>query len=223
MLILGSKLNKQDILDIFYLKNLKLAYKFINESKKHKVFTMKNKSILFLSFCILMATGCDGQEKYPKMNHEKALKELTCKDCTIVKVNISKESQNCLKNKEVKFPIYLRVWGDNRLLSYGFLDLPVVEGNYTGSIKDSYSYESGAFDTFLWGKWQAIDTFGKAEINYNVNDNFIQLSAPSELIKNNRYSYIEKDIEGLLNSYCYYVKDYIEVNKDMHSWEKIKK
>lgn len=184
---------------------------------------MKNKSILFLSFCILMATGCDRQDIYPKMNQEQALKDLTCKDCTIVKVNISKQSQNCLNNKEVKFPIYLRVFGNDRLLSYGFLDLPITKENYTGSIKKSYSYESGAFDSFLWGKWQYIDTFGKAEINYNHNDSFIQLSVPLELIKNNRYSYIEKDIEGMLNSYCYYVEDYINVNKDMHSWEKIKK
>lgn len=186
-----------------------------------KEYPLTSTSVLLFSFLFL--SGCDEDKLYPDITKEQALNTIKCKNCSTFKVKISKSIQNCLSNKETEFPIYLRTQYNNSLLMYGFLNLPLSKNNYTGSVQSRFTNSQSLYDDdFLWGKWDNMNEYGKAEINYNKYASFIQLSVPNEFIKNNRYSDIEQDVNGLLDNYCYQVEEYITINKDVNSWEQIK-
>lgn len=186
-----------------------------------------NKYIIFTGIIALITlSGCEYEDKLIKMDDNRLQKELNCKKCESVKLDVPDNIQQCFSNKKIKLPIYIKssksdsvfITANNTIFAMGFLDIPVkkeVSGSYPGYVKTYYS--SRGFSDFE-STWGDIGYYNEANFDYQKGS--YVFFASKGFFEKNKQSSVKKELFRLLAEYCDTAEYYIDVYNDNLSWIK---
>lgn len=186
-----------------------------------------NKYTIFAGIIALTTlSGCEYEDKIIKMDDNRIKKELNCKQCESVKLEVPTNIQQCFMNEKIKLPVYIKssandsifIITNKTIFAMGFLNLPVkkeVAGSYPGYVKAYYN--SNTFSDFE-SSWRDIRDYNQAHFDYQKGS--YVFFAPKEFFEKNKQSSVKKELFNLLSEYCYTAENYIDTYNDNVSWIK---